>query len=385
MMHIAAQRSETIKMLAKYEDFDCTYQAQIDSHTGKLLSTMFDKDVREEHVSFLMMLNRKSATAETFITFFEDDIELLKYIVDYYQCEKLKIDISIMLKKRKRMAVPSKCIRILKSYINHLLFMYMTDTYYLKSKTFEKWVSRLAEIGEQQKLDKKGKHLFQFCSLLMCLVKWNNGKLYDADQFSCTFDSMMNIYYKFLNHETIADVLQNTSIRNGIFTRSFPISIGKGNVLYVFYDTFLRIVDVQVNHDYGIMSHLIDVPFDLNYNWRGKHYYYSYIFTFPITGWSKIEKNMDKFIESLSYETENCGNWEYYRIIDNDMYDAMTRSEIENRIFKRGYTCPPIDYDCKFEECDCNGENSIDLDKCKSTVNNFMSFTKKKLYVCKNI
>ena len=155
--------------------------------------------------------------------------------------------------------------------------------------------------------------------------------------------------------------------------------------MYVYYYTFLRIVEIYVNQDYGIRSCINDVPFDLSYNWRGKNYCYSYTWSFPINGWSKIEKNMDKFIESLSYEKEQIGNWEYYRIIDNDAYDAMTRSEIENRIFKRGYTWPPIDYDCKFEECDCNGENSIDLDKCKSTVNNFMSFTKKKLYVCKNI
>ena len=331
MNAIAAQRSETIKMLAKYEDFDCTYEAQIDSHTGKLLSTMFDKDVREEHVSFLMLLNRESATAETFITFFEDDIELLKYILDYYQCEKLKIDISNVMKKRKRVVVPSKCIRILKSYISHLLLMYSTENYYIKYETFEKWALRLTNIG-MQRLNKNSKCLFQYCCLLMCLVKRYSGNIFKANEFSCAFDSMMNHYYKFLNHDTIANVLKNTSIRNGIRTRSFPISIGNSNILYVYYDNFLRIVDVHVNEDYGI--YLIDVPFDLSYNWRGKNYCYSYTWSFPITGWSKIEKNMDKFIESLSYEKEQIGNWEYYRIIDNDAYDDMTRSEIENHIFK---------------------------------------------------
>ena len=193
--------------------------------------------------------------------------------------------------------------------------MYSTENYYIKYETFEKWALRLRNIG-MQRLNKNSKCLFQYCCLLMCLIKRSNGNMFKANEFSCTFDSMMNHYYRFLNHDTIADVLQNTSIRNGISTRSFPISIGNGNILYVFYDTFLRIVDVQVNHDYGIMSHLIDVPFDLNYNWRGKHYCYSYTFTFPITGWSKIENNMDSFIEKLSFENEENGNCEYYKLSD---------------------------------------------------------------------
>ena len=241
--------------------------------------------------------------------------------------------------------------------------MYSTERYYIKYETFEKWALRLRNIG-MQRLNKNSKCLFQYCCLLMCLIKRSNGNMFKANEFSCTFDSMMNHYYRFLNHDTIADVLQNTSIRNGIRTRSFPISIGKSDILYVYYDRFLRIVDVQVNHDYGIMRCLNETPFDLMYNWRGKNYCYAFVVS-SITGWTKLRNQLCMFVTNLRNEKEQHGN--------------LMRTETENCIFKIGNSWPPIDYDCKLGFCDCNGQDNIDIRMCKRTAQTFIEFNKKKL------
>ena len=255
--------------------------------------------------------------------------------------------------------------------------MYKTDKYYIKYKTFELWISKLSKIGMQQRLDRKGKTLFQCCCLLLCLVKRSSGNIFKANEFSYEFDSMMNHYYKYLNHAIFADVLENTSVRNGIRTRSFPIAIDKSNILYVYFDTFLRIVNVHVNHDYEIY---INIPhLDLESNWRGKDYCYAYTYSTPITGWSKIKKNIHSFITNLRYEKEEMGDCKYWQIIDNDIFEDKTRQQIENHIFKCGCTWPPIDYDCMLEYCDCNGINDIDIEMCRKTSKQAMKLTKEKL------
>ena len=108
MTAIAIQRSDIIKLMVDYDgDFSCTYEAQIYSHTGNLLSTMFDRDVREEHAFFVMLLSREYSTPQTFISFFKEERELLDYMLDYYQCQKLKMDIRetrIVLNKQRTVA-----------------------------------------------------------------------------------------------------------------------------------------------------------------------------------------------------------------------------------------------------------------------------------------
>ena len=108
MTALAKQRSDIIKLIVEYDgDFICTYEEQIHSETGNYLSTVFDRDVREDHAFFVMLLSKDFSTPETFISFFKDEKELLDFMLDYYQCEKLKMDIretSIILKKRKTVA-----------------------------------------------------------------------------------------------------------------------------------------------------------------------------------------------------------------------------------------------------------------------------------------
>ena len=80
------------------------------THTLKFcLSTMFDRDVREDHAFFVMLLSKKFSTPETLISFFKEDRKLLDYMLDndYYQCKKLKIDIRetrIVLNKQRTVA-----------------------------------------------------------------------------------------------------------------------------------------------------------------------------------------------------------------------------------------------------------------------------------------
>ena len=86
MTALAIQRSDIIKLLVEYDgDFSCTYEEQIYSQTGNYLSTVFDRDVREDHAFFVMLLSKEFSTPETFISFFKEDRELLDYMLDYYQ------------------------------------------------------------------------------------------------------------------------------------------------------------------------------------------------------------------------------------------------------------------------------------------------------------
>ena len=102
---VAASRFAVIAEFVKYDStFDCSYRAQIFSATGNLLSTVFDKDVRDDHAFFVMLLNKDQASPETFLTFFAAERELLDYLLDWYQCYQLKEDIRaarILIEKRK--------------------------------------------------------------------------------------------------------------------------------------------------------------------------------------------------------------------------------------------------------------------------------------------
>ena len=108
MATIAARRSDVIADFVHYDaSFDCTYAAQLHSATGKLMSTYLARDVREQHAYFVMLLSREHSTPETFIIFFEGESVLLDFMLDFYRCDPLKMDIrkaSIALKKRRTVA-----------------------------------------------------------------------------------------------------------------------------------------------------------------------------------------------------------------------------------------------------------------------------------------
>ena len=100
MNAVAAQRSETIKMIIQHEDFQCTHAAQICSPTGEMLSEMFNRDVREKHVDFLKFLN-SSMSSYSIAEYFDHDKELLSALIDYYQCQTLKKDLTRFFQNRK--------------------------------------------------------------------------------------------------------------------------------------------------------------------------------------------------------------------------------------------------------------------------------------------
>ena len=112
MTTIAARRSDVIAEYVHYDAmFDCTYEAQIHSATGRLMSTYLGRDVREQHAYFVMLLSRAHSTPETFILFFDGESVLLDFMLDFYRCDKLKMDIrttSVLIKKR----------RIVSSFVN---------------------------------------------------------------------------------------------------------------------------------------------------------------------------------------------------------------------------------------------------------------------------
>ena len=105
MNAVAALRSAKINMLVKHGvEVDCTYEGQISSHIGRLLSVMFNGDFQADHAYFLMLLNKEWTTAKTFICFFRENIEVLSWMIDYYECYQLKKDITarrIILKKER--------------------------------------------------------------------------------------------------------------------------------------------------------------------------------------------------------------------------------------------------------------------------------------------
>ena len=70
---------------------------------GRLLSVMFNGDHMADHALFLMLLNRQWATPETFITFFEAEMELLDFMLDHYCCNQLKSDITSIVQEKKRL------------------------------------------------------------------------------------------------------------------------------------------------------------------------------------------------------------------------------------------------------------------------------------------
>ena len=93
MNSIARQRSALIEVVTGLDaTFQCTYEYQFNSQTGKLFSDAFERDVRREHAIFVMMLDSESSTSETFITFFKDDSELLEYLLTTYLCYQLRED-----------------------------------------------------------------------------------------------------------------------------------------------------------------------------------------------------------------------------------------------------------------------------------------------------
>ena len=108
MNAVAAKRSAIIKTIVKYDgDFRCTYEGQKDALIGNNLSTLFGEDHRADHAYFVMLLNREGSTPETFLRFFEGKLELLKYMLHFYKCNKLSEDIraaSILTKKKETVA-----------------------------------------------------------------------------------------------------------------------------------------------------------------------------------------------------------------------------------------------------------------------------------------
>ena len=108
MTTIAARRSDVIADFVHYDAaFDCTYEAQIHSATGRLISTYLGRDVREQHAYFVMLLSRQHSTPETFILLFEGESVLLDFMLDFYRCDNLKMNIrqaSIALKERRTVA-----------------------------------------------------------------------------------------------------------------------------------------------------------------------------------------------------------------------------------------------------------------------------------------
>ena len=100
MNAVAAKRSLRINMLVKHGvEFDCTYDGQINTHMGRLLSVMFNGDHMADHAFFLMLLNKEWTTADTFLDFFYNNLELMEYMIDYYMCEQLKSEISATRRK----------------------------------------------------------------------------------------------------------------------------------------------------------------------------------------------------------------------------------------------------------------------------------------------
>ena len=100
MNSIASQRSALIAVVADLnETIDFSYESQIDSPVGVILSDVFERDVRREHAVFVMMLDSETSTSETFISFFNDDRELLEYLLSLYLCYQLRQDILPLLRQ----------------------------------------------------------------------------------------------------------------------------------------------------------------------------------------------------------------------------------------------------------------------------------------------
>ena len=94
MTTIAARRSDVIAEYVHYDAmFDCTYEAQIHSATGRLMSTYLGRDVRDQHAYFVMLLSREHSTPETFILFFEGESVFWISCLIIIECDKLKMDI----------------------------------------------------------------------------------------------------------------------------------------------------------------------------------------------------------------------------------------------------------------------------------------------------
>lgn len=106
MNSIARQRSALIEDIVNLDaSFECTFEYQIKSQNGKLFSDTFERDVQREHAIFVVMLDSEAATPETFITFFQDDRELLDYLLTTYGCYQLRQDMLPSLRQmnnRKR-------------------------------------------------------------------------------------------------------------------------------------------------------------------------------------------------------------------------------------------------------------------------------------------
>ena len=102
----ARQRSALIQAIDDLDGiFDCTYESQIDSPIGVILSAAFKRDIRRENAILLTMLDSETCTSEAFISFFNDDRELLEYLLTYYRCYQLRHDILpslLQMKDRNR-------------------------------------------------------------------------------------------------------------------------------------------------------------------------------------------------------------------------------------------------------------------------------------------
>jgi hypothetical protein len=105
MNAVAALRSAKLNMLVNHGvEVDCTYEGQISSHIGRLLSVMFNGDHMADHALFLMLLNKEWATAKHFITLLKDNMDLLEYMVDYYICDQLKSEIRSFILEQKQIS-----------------------------------------------------------------------------------------------------------------------------------------------------------------------------------------------------------------------------------------------------------------------------------------
>ena len=108
MNAIAARRSPVIRQILKYDqDFDLSYDGQLESLIGQTMSGLLGEDHRENHAYFVMFLSREGSTPNTFLNWFDGKKEALNWMLWFYKCTQLKEEIrqtSILLKKERILA-----------------------------------------------------------------------------------------------------------------------------------------------------------------------------------------------------------------------------------------------------------------------------------------
>ena len=231
----------------------------------------------------------------------------------------------------------------LTSLINNLSnIVYNENIKIISEKRIQRLVKKIVSLPIPK--NKYARRLYVIGSLFLCRIKKKFAP--DNSYFSDTFDNMMEKFYQYLPHEIYHN--RNNSIRKVPFITHCK----KIPFLFVSFDKFMRIVNIQLNEKRDDREQ-VETQFTLN--WRGKNFYYSFTpHHIPISGWIVLKRNLFTAYLHLKEKIEMINNsaCEIVKQQFKETNESLINKQMNDITSLNVW--PIMDYDCYDFKCRCS-------------------------------